>query len=147
MSRRLGRILTVSLLILWGISLIACIGKDDKNQGQPQVVVQQNAPPPPPQNVQNNPATPWQVPPQNAKSVALAKIGDEISFNNDSTWVVLSAENKGNTLKSNNRKPLQWWLMTNENKEKFLKSSKFLKDAETSGKFIVVRYRVCNLMK
>lgn len=58
------------------------------------------------------------------KVVSSAKIGDEISFDNDSTWVVLSAEDKGNSLTSNNQ---------------------FVKDAQTDGKFILVRFKVSNL--
>ena len=58
------------------------------------------------------------------KEVVLAKIGDEFSFNNDSTWVVVNAEDRGNSLKSNNQ---------------------FQKDAQTNGKFIMVQFKVTNL--
>lgn len=51
-----------------------------------------------------------------------AKIGEEVDFQ-DSKWMVTEAEDRGNTLTSNNQ---------------------FLKDARTDGKFIFVRYKVTN---
>jgi hypothetical protein len=57
------------------------------------------------------------------KKGAAAKIGDDVSFK-DSKWVVLDAQDKGNSLKSHNS---------------------FQKDATTSGKFILVHFKVTNL--
>ena len=57
---------------------------------------------------------------------ASAKIGDEIQFGGDSTWVVLAAEDKGTAITSNN--PLQ-------------------QDAQTTGRFILVHFKVTNLGK
>lgn len=57
-----------------------------------------------------------------AKPATVAKIGDEVKFD-DSTWVVLDAKLAGKTLKSNNQ---------------------FQEDAKTEGKFVVVRFKVTN---
>jgi hypothetical protein len=104
MSNRLSRNTTISLLILWGLTLIACNGAGNKNK---------------------NEGKDGQAKGKEGNQPQHAKIGDEVSFN-DSTWVVLSAEDKGNTIQSNNQ---------------------FQKDAETTGKFVLVHFKVTNLSK
>lgn len=59
---------------------------------------------------------------ERGEGAATAKTGEEVVFG-DSKWTVLAAEDKGNSLKSNNR--LQ-------------------KDASTDGRFILVRFKVVN---
>lgn len=55
--------------------------------------------------------------------VEIAKIGDEVLLS-DSKWLVLKAEDKGNTL---------------------MAVSRFSKDATTTGKFVLVHFKVTNL--
>ncbi len=55
-----------------------------------------------------------------------AKIGEEVTFNDDSKWIVVSAENKGKTLAPNNQ---------------------FEKEATTTGSFVLVHFKVTNLRK
>lgn len=128
------RIRTVAVFCIIIPMLLACV---DKNKGNNQQAQQQqpkgpaNDPKEAPKNdppAQGNDGKPKKVvnkPVKKApKEVVVAKIGEEVTFNNDSTWIVLNAENKGNFLKSNNM---------------------FQKDAQSDGKFIVVQFKVSNL--
>ncbi len=97
MDKNLRRLATICMVIVIGITLLACTDKNKKNKDGAKEEAKDQTP----------------------------KIGDEVSFK-DSKWVVLKAEDKGTTLRSNNQ---------------------FQGDAQTTGKFILVHFKVTNLDK
>jgi hypothetical protein len=105
----MNKFLTVSMVLVCIAMFIACGGKGDKNKdggggGQAKDGGSKDG--------------------GSKEAKAGFKLGDEISFN-DSKWVVMTAEDKGKTLTSNNQ---------------------FQKDATSAdGKFILIQFKVTNL--
>lgn len=132
MNKKFRRLATIGMVIVIGITLLACTDKKGQQQ-QPQANQQ------PPQPKQQPQAQDGQPDKEEAKKVVkkatdkkkeakkeiiVAKIGEEVTFDNDSTWIVLDVDDRGNSLKSNNQ---------------------FKKDAQTDGKFVIVKFKVSNL--
>lgn len=90
MNKKFRRIATVCMLILAGVTLLACVDKNKKNKdGGDQPKAQEDG----------------KASKDDAKKKSgenLPKIGEEISFK-DSKWTVVAAEEKGGFLKSNNQ--------------------------------------------